>query len=52
MVDHDIIGQEVEEFGTGPDGWMYALVSLVVGGLIFYRIKRQASGESVPDIIP
>ena len=52
MVDHDIISQEVEEFGTGPDGWMVALGSLVVGGFIFYWIKRQASRESVPEIQP
>lgn len=52
MADHAIISKEVEEFGSGPEGWIYALVSLVVGGFIFYRISQQAKQEMLPDIQP
>ncbi len=50
MVDHNLISQEVEEFGSGPDGWIYALVSLVVGGFVFYMIRQQALQRSIPDL--
>lgn len=52
MADHAIISKEVEEFGSRPEGWIYALVSLVVGGFIFYRISQQAKQEMLPDIQP
>lgn len=52
MADHAIISKEVEEFGSRPEGWIYALVSLVVGGFIFYRISQLAKQEMLPDIQP
>ena len=50
MVDHNHISQEVEEFGSGPDGWMFALVSLVTGGFVFYGIRQRALQKPIPDI--
>lgn len=35
------ISQEVEEFGTGADGWHYALISLVTGVVILMVVRQQ-----------